>query len=75
MLVEQSFNGAGDTRTPSWINFWMFWALQIPLALLLAQGFELTENGVFVAIPVTYTVIALVSIVLFRRGSWKAKVV
>jgi putative MATE family efflux protein len=75
MVVEQSFNGAGDTRTPSWINFWMFWALQIPLALLLAQRFGLAEDGVFVAIPVTYTVFALVSVVLFRSGTWKAKVV
>ena len=75
MVMEQAFNGAGDTRSPSWINFWMFWVLQLPLALTLARGFELAEEGVFWAVPVTYSVFALVSALLFRRGAWRERVV
>ncbi len=75
MVMEQAFNGAGDTRTPSWINFWMFWVLQLPLALLLAKGLGMQERGVFWAVPVTYSIFALVSLALFRRGTWRDRVV
>lgn len=75
MVFEQSFNGAGDTRTPTWINLLCFWIVQIPLAWVLSTRMGYNENGVFIAVPVAYTVLAVVSAVLFRRGSWKLKVV
>lgn len=75
MVLEQSFNGAGDTRTPTWINLFSFWVVQIPLAWWLSARMGLAERGVFMAIPLAYTVLALVSVVLFRRGRWKAQVV
>ncbi len=73
MVLEQSFNGAGDTRTPSWINFFVFWVLQIPLAWWMSQRTELGFRGVFIAVPMAYTALAIVSAILFRRGSWKLK--
>jgi len=73
MVLEQSFNGAGDTRTPSWINFFVFWVTQIPLAWWMSQRTELGYRGVFIAVPTAYTALAIVSAVLFKRGSWKLK--
>ena len=73
MVLEQSFNGAGDTRTPSWINFFVFWVLQIPLAWWMSQRTDLDYRGVFIAVPMAYTGLAIVSATLFRRGSWKQK--
>jgi putative MATE family efflux protein len=71
MVLINSFNGAGDTWTPTWVNLGGFWAFQIPLAYLLAKTFELGPLGVFIAIPVAETFITLVSIYLFKRGKWK----
>lgn len=73
MVLEQSFNGAGDTRTPTWINFWIFWALQIPLAWYLAMQAGMRESGVFVSVSVSYSALAVVSAILFKRGKWKEK--
>ncbi|PTS95543.1 MATE family efflux transporter [Pedobacter sp. HMWF019] len=71
MVLMSTFNGAGDTWTPTWINFFGFWLFQIPLAFVLAKHFELGPTGVFIAIPVAETGIALASFVLFKRGKWK----
>lgn len=73
MVLEQSFNGAGDTRTPSWINFFVFWVAQIPLAWWMSQRTELGYRGVFIAVPLAYSLLAVVSAILFKRGSWKQK--
>jgi putative MATE family efflux protein len=73
MVLEQSFNGAGDTWTPTWINLWVYWVLQIPLAWFLSYPMGLQQNGVFIAVTVAYSVLAVVSGLLFKRGKWKLK--
>ncbi len=72
MIVVQAFNGAGDTMTPTKINFVCFWLLQIPLALALAESFQLSAEGVFWAIMLAQSSLAVVGVVIFRRGKWKA---
>ena len=75
MVMVQAFNGAGDTTTPTWINLFCYWLFQIPLALGLALGLGLGPLGVFLAITIAESVVALVGILLFRRGRWKEQVV
>lgn len=72
MVVGQSFNGAGDTRTPTLISFFGFWLLQIPLAYALANWSGAGTNGVFSAIPIAESLMAIAYILLFRQGKWKA---
>jgi putative MATE family efflux protein len=71
MVISQSFNGAGDTMTPTLINLFGFWLLQIPLAYALAVVFEVESLGVYIAISVAESMIAIVGIFIFRRGKWK----
>ncbi len=71
MVMANAFNGAGDTRTPTWINLFGFWLFQIPLAYVLAKSMKLGPLGVFIAIPVAETAITLVAWWLFRKGKWK----
>lgn len=71
MVISQSFNGAGDTRTPTIINLFGFWAFQIPLAYILAKVVNMGPSGVFLAIPVAESAIAIVAILIFRKGKWK----
>ena len=75
MVLTQSFNGAGDTWTPTWINLGCFWLWEIPLAYVLARVLDFGPGGVFLAITVAYSTLALVSAVLFRRGRWKLRAV
>jgi len=73
MVLTQSFNGAGDTWTPTVINFVVFWVWEIPLAWWLSVEMGLGPRGVFIALTVAYSSLAVVSAVLFRRGRWKEK--
>ncbi len=75
MVLTQSFNGAGDTWTPTYINLFIFWLWEIPLAYVLAFHTSLGPRGVFLAITAAFSTLAVVSALLFRRGKWKAKVV
>jgi len=73
MCLEAAFNGSGDTWTPTRLNFFCFWLGQVPLAWVLAQPLGLGPTGVFIAVPVSFTVLTLWSAVLFRRGRWKSQ--
>lgn len=74
-VLMQAFNGAGDTKTPSVINFFCYWCFQIPLAWTLAVAMNWGYRGVFVAIPAAESAMTVCSYVLFRRGAWKKKVI
>jgi len=71
MIVTQALNGAGDTVTPTLINFVCFWVLQIPLAYWLATTVSLGPNGVFIAIVVSESFVTILSVVVFKSGRWK----
>jgi putative MATE family efflux protein len=72
MVLSQSFNGAGDTRTPTILNFFGFWLFQIPLAYFLAISLEWGPTGAFAAISIAESCLAVACIIIFRRGKWKA---
>ena len=73
MVMMQAFNGAGDTVTPTIVNFFGFWLLEIPLAYWLAIPMRLHSNGVYIAIVIAECSIAAASAVLFKRGKWKGQ--
>jgi putative MATE family efflux protein len=73
MVLTAAFNGAGDTWTPTWINLFVFWLFEIPLAWLLATRGGFGARGVFIALTAAYSMLAVVSVILFRRGTWKHK--
>ena len=75
MVLTQSFNGAGDTWIPTWINLFCFWLWEIPLAFVLSRVLNFGPLGVFLSIMIGYSTLAVVSTVLFRRGRWKVRVV
>lgn len=75
MVLTQSFNGAGDTWTPTLINLFVFWLFEIPLAYVLAVPAGLGPTGVFLAITIAFSVLALVSAYVFRKGRWKEQMV
>ena len=75
MTITQSFNGAGDTRTPTYINLGVFWLFEIPLAWVLANTVGMGPQGVFLAATCAFSLLAVVSAVLFRQGRWKTRVV
>jgi putative MATE family efflux protein len=75
MVMESSFNGAGDTWTPTYLNFFIFWLFEIPLAYLLADYYGYGPQGVFWAITLAFSLLAVTAALLFKRGSWKLKTV
>jgi len=75
ITMVQAFNGAGDTSTPTWLNLLCFWLLQLPLAYVLARSVDLGPTGVFVAAAIAESLLSVAAWIVFRRGSWKLKVV
>ncbi|HYX82761.1 MAG TPA: MATE family efflux transporter [Gemmatimonadales bacterium] len=75
MVLTNSFNGAGDTWTPTWLNLFCFWLWEIPLAWWLAVHFNQGPRGVAWAVTIAFSTLAVASAVLFRRGRWKLKTV
>jgi Na+-driven multidrug efflux pump len=73
MIVVQALNGAGDTRTPSFLNFIAFWMTQIPLAYWLATSAGFGPNGVFMAIVFSESLLTILSVLVFRRGKWRTQ--
>ncbi len=73
MIIIQAMNGAGDTYTPSALNFICFWLLQIPLAYWLAEPMEFGPNGVFISLIIAESTLTILSVLIFRRGKWKTR--
>jgi putative MATE family efflux protein len=73
MVMMQAFNGAGDTITPTIVNFFGFWLFEIPLAYWLAIPLHLRSNGVFFSIAIAESSMAVASAILFKQGKWKKK--
>jgi MATE family, multidrug efflux pump len=73
MVMVQAFNGAGDTVTPTIVNVFCYWLWEIPLAYWLAIHAGLQARGAFLSIPIAEGTLAIVSMILFRRGRWKTQ--
>jgi MATE family, multidrug efflux pump len=71
MVLINAFNGAGDTKTPTIINLFCFWAFQIPFAYLMAITFGLGPKGIFIAIVTTETTVTIIAFIVFKKGNWK----
>jgi putative MATE family efflux protein len=75
MVLETAFNGAGDTWTPTYLNLMIFWIFEIPAGYILAYRIGFGVDGVFWAITVAFSLLAIASALLFKRGKWKTKMV
>jgi Na+-driven multidrug efflux pump len=75
MVLTSAFNGAGDTWTPTWLNFFVFWLWEIPLAWVLAKSLGLGVDGAFWAIVIAFSTLTGASWVVWRRGRWRTTVV
>jgi Na+-driven multidrug efflux pump len=73
MVLTQAFNGAGDTWTPTFINLFVFWAFEIPAAYVLSSVLRLGPQGVFLAVTLAFSGLAVVAALLFRQGRWKTQ--
>ena len=74
-IIVQAFNGAGDTWTPTLINFFVYWVVQLPVAFILSMKFGFGPNGAYYGILVAEILLALIAIYVFRKGKWKDKIV
>jgi MATE family, multidrug efflux pump len=75
MVLNNAFNGAGDTRTPTLLNLFCFWLIEIPLAFVLSRVLGFGPTGVFAAITIAFSTLAVAAAAVFKRGSWKRVIV
>ena len=73
MVTLQAFNGAGDTYTPTLLNFICFWIIEIPLAYIISVQFGMNEKGVFLAIVVAESCLGILGLLSFKKGKWKLR--
>jgi putative MATE family efflux protein len=73
LVTSQSFNGAGDTWTPTWINFVVFWVFEIPAAYIFSSVLKMGPQGVFLSVTLAFSALAIISAVIFRQGRWKTQ--
>jgi putative MATE family efflux protein len=73
MVIAAAFNGAGDTMTPTILNVVVFWLWEIPLAFVLSKTLDFGPRGVYLAVTVAFSTLALLSAALFKRGRWKTR--
>jgi Na+-driven multidrug efflux pump len=75
MVMVQAFNGAGDTRTPTYINIIAFWLIEIPLAWALSMPLGQQEQGVYYGIIIAESSLTILAAILFKQGRWKKEIV
>lgn len=75
MVMVQAFNGAGDTKTPTLINLFCFWLIQIPLAYFLSIVLDWKLEGILYAVVFSETMLAIIGVIFFQKGKWKLKMV
>lgn len=75
LVMIQAFNGAGDTLTPTWINGLCFWVFQIPFAYWFSMHVLMSPSGVFWAILVAESLMAVISLYVYRQGKWAKTIV
>lgn len=73
MVMTQALNGAGDSRSPTWLNLICFWIFQTPLAYFLSIGIDLKARGAMIAIPIAQSVLAVLAWWVFKKGKWKTQ--
>ncbi|MBP6643751.1 MAG: polysaccharide biosynthesis C-terminal domain-containing protein, partial [Flavobacteriales bacterium] len=71
MVLAQALNGAGDSLTPTWLNVICFWAVEIPLAYLLANSLHYGPIGVYASIAISESLLAVLCAIIFKQGKWK----
>jgi Na+-driven multidrug efflux pump len=73
MVTLQAFNGAGDTYTPTLLNFICFWIIEIPLAYFISVHTGMNEKGVFLAIMIAESCLGIFGLLAFKKGKWKLR--
>ena len=73
MVLVQGINGSGDTTTPTWINFFSFWIVELPLAYVLSIIFDMGVGGACIAIITGETLLTIIGLYVFRKGKWKLR--
>jgi putative MATE family efflux protein len=71
MVLTGALQGAGDTVRPTYITLFTMWVLRMPLGYLLIFVLHLNTHGAWISMSITTIVGGLMTVVLFRAGTWK----